>query len=85
MPRPSGSASISPGVALRGAAAGAVALALAWFSFAGAVSNNFHRRNPDTALKFVGDDAVALAAQADRRFAAAGASAAASESATPMK
>lgn len=76
MPVASGSAPISPGVAIRGAVAGGLALALAWFSFAGAVTNVFHRRNPDTALKFIGDDAVALAAQADRRSTAAGVEAA---------
>lgn len=72
MPRLAGSAPVAPGTVLRGAAIAIGAAALAWFSFAGAVTNVFHRRNPDMALRFTSDDAVALAGRADRRVAAAG-------------
>lgn len=67
MPQP-----LTPGTLVRGVAAGGVALALAWFSFAGAMTNVTHRRSPDTALRFTSDDAVALASLADRRLAEAG-------------
>ena len=72
MPRSPGSPSLTPGTVLRGAVAGGVALALGWFSFAGAMTNVTHRRNPDVALRFTGDDAVALASLADRRIAEQG-------------
>jgi hypothetical protein len=75
MPRSPASSPLTPGTVVRGAVAGAVALALGWFSFAGAMTNATHRRNPDTALRFTGDDAVALAALADRRIADQGAAA----------
>lgn len=72
MPGPSVPAPVSPGVLARGIALGVASIALAWFSFAGAVTSAVHRRNPDAALRLTPDDAVALATQADRRFAAAG-------------
>ncbi|WP_447728372.1 hypothetical protein [Sphingomonas koreensis] len=75
MPRSPGSPPLTPGTIVRGVAAGGVALALAWFSFAGAMTNATHRRSPETALRFTPDDAVALAAQADRRLLAGGAQA----------
>lgn len=70
MPR---SSPLAPGTVLRGVAAGGVALVLAWFSLAGAVTNVTHRRAPETALRFTSDDAVALAGVADLRLAAGGA------------
>lgn len=72
-----GSSPLTPGNVVRGVAAGGVALALAWFSFAGAMTNVTHRRSPDTALRFTSDDAVALASLADLRLAEAGPQAAA--------
>ncbi|HSX55051.1 MAG TPA: hypothetical protein VLG14_07125 [Sphingomonas sp.] len=75
MPRSPGSSPLTPGTVVRGAVAGGVALALGWFSFAGAMTNVAHRRSPDTALRFTPDDAVALAALADRRIAEQGTSA----------
>lgn len=72
MPRSPGSPPPTAGTVLRGVAAGGVALALGWFSFAGAMTNITHRRSPDTALRFTSDDAVALASLADRRLAEGG-------------
>lgn len=56
---------------LRAALVGVGGLALAYFAFAGALTNIAHRRNPALALRFSPDDPVALAVQANARFAQA--------------
>lgn len=61
-----------PATIVRVGAIAAGSLALAWFSFAAAMTNITHRRAPETALRFTPGDPVALAVQADRRFAAKG-------------